>query len=231
MEMCGHATLGAVWLLHRLGHLPRNNFSIATLSGVVEARIREDTQLCVEISQPKGQTAALPDGARTELLSVLGIDESDLAAMAIRNAWTSRVKTLIPLKSTAILDGLEPDFGRIESFCEKIKSTGLYPFAATAPQTFDARQFPKSSGYPEDAATGIAAAALTFGLLEDGQVGPGDQAIRIRQGRAMGRPSQISVRLRRGADGTASGCWLGGDVRFAKSANGHAADKFSLPGG
>ena len=183
----------------------------------------------VEISQPKGQVAALPDedDAIAEILSILGVGRMDLAPLPVRNARTSRVKTLIPLKSVAILDGLKPDFGRIEQFCEKIGSTGLYPFAVcdSRARIFDARQFPKSSGYPEDAATGIAAAALTFGLLEAGQIAADSGPIQIRQGRAMGRPSRITVRLRTGLDGAISGCWLGGAVRF------DGRSKFPLPGG
>jgi PhzF family phenazine biosynthesis protein len=140
--------------------------------------------------------------------------------LPIRNAWTSRVKTLIPLKSTAILNALQPDFARMESLCERIGSTGLYPFAVSDPQAqiFEARQFPKSSGYPEDAATGIAAAALAFGLLEDGLIVAGNRPILVRQGRAMGRPSEIRVRFRTGEDGAVCGCWLGGAVRFEDSA-------------
>lgn len=229
MEMCGHATVGAVWLLDRLGRLPRGRVTIATLSGEVEARVENagTDEAKVEISQPKGQVAALPGGVIDEMLSILGIGRADLAPLPVRNARTSRVKTLIPLKSVAILDGLEPDFGRVEQFCEKIGSTGLYPFAASDPRTrtFDARQFPKSSGYPEDAATGIAAAALAFGLLEAGQVAADDRSIQIRQGRAMGRPSRITVRFRAGPDGAIAGCWLGGAVRFEERS------QFSFPGG
>jgi PhzF family phenazine biosynthesis protein len=229
MEMCGHATVGAVWLLDRLGRLPRDRLTIATLSGEVEARAEHagTAEAKVEISQPKAQVAALPDedDAIDELLSILGIGRTDLAPLPVRNARTSRVKTLVPLKSTGILDGLEPDFGRIAQFCEKIGSTGLYPYAVSGPQTFDARQFPKSSGYPEDAATGIAAAALAFGLLEAGQIAADSGPIQIRQGRAMGRPSQIAVRFRLGPDGAPAGCWLGGAVRF------EGRSKFSLPGG
>ena len=143
---------------------------------------------------------------------------SDLAPLPIRNARTSRVKTLIPLKSAAVLDALQPDFARIEACCERIGSTGLYPFALSDPGIFDARQFPKSSGYPEDAATGIAAAALAFGLLEDGLVAADTRPILVRQGRAMGRPSEIRVRFRTGEDGAVSGCWLGGSVRFEGAA-------------
>lgn len=231
MEMCGHATVGAVWLLDRLGRLPRGAVTIATLSGDVEARVENagTPEARVEISQPKGQVAALPDeeDAIAELLSILDIGRMDLAPLPVRNARTSRVKTLIPLKSVAILEGLKPDFGRIEQFCEKVGSTGLYPFAVCESQarTFDARQFPKSSGYPEDAATGIAAAALAFGLLEAGQIAADGGPIQIRQGRVMGRPSRIAVRLRSGLDGAISGCWLGGAVRF------DGRFKFPLPGG
>jgi PhzF family phenazine biosynthesis protein len=139
----------------------------------------------------------LPDANRSiaNIFSVLGIDETALAPRPIRNASTSRVKTLIPLKSAALLDGLRPDFARIERICEAIGSTGLYPFAVSDAErrVFDARQFPKTSGYPEDAATGIAAAALAFGLLESGQAAA-DDTIRVRQGRTMGRPSEIAVR-------------------------------------
>jgi PhzF family phenazine biosynthesis protein len=222
MEMCGHATVGAVWLLGRLGRLPRSAVTIATLSGVVEARVENagTERARVEISQPKGETAALDPASTSEILSVLGITDHEMGSLPIRNARTSRVKTLIPLKSTAILNALQPDFGRIESLCERIGSTGLYPFAASDAEAriFEARQFPKSSGYPEDAATGIAAAALVFGLLEDGLVLANARPILVRQGWAMGRPSEIQVRFRTGEDGAISGCWLGGAVRFEDAA-------------
>ena len=212
MEMCGHATLGAVWLLGRLGRLPGTDIRIATLSGVVEAHA---APAGIEISQPRGKLDPLPDEDQStgEILAVLGIDRTALALQPIWNASTSRVKTLIPLKSVAILDGLRPDFGRIERVCERIGSTGLYPFAVSGNGTFDARQFPKFSGYPEDAATGIAAAALAFGLLDSGQA-TARQPVRVRQGRAMGRPSEIRVRFQVDSVGTVQGCWLGGDVRF-----------------
>lgn len=226
MEMCGHATVGAVWLLDRLGRLPRSAVTIATLSGVVEARVEEGGtgQAMVEISQPRGEAAAIAEIFTDEILSVLGITASELAPLPIRNARTSRVKTLIPLKSVAILDALRPDFARIETCCERIGSTGLYPFAGSDAEDriFDARQFPKSSGYPEDAATGIAAAALAFGLLEDGLVAADNRPILVRQGRAMGRPSEIRVRFRTSEDGAVSGCWLGGAVRFEDAAEGHS---------
>lgn len=217
MSMCGHATVGAVWLLAQLGRVPGDRLTIATKSGRVEARVRKSAgaDVLVEVSQPAGHVEPLPDAdaAKAEILSVLGIGADDLAPLPIQNARTSRVKTLIPLKSVAMLDGLSPDFGRIEQLCTRIGSTGLYPYAISdrERQIVDARQFPRSSGYPEDAATGIAASALSFGLLSNGLVEASERQIAVRQGRAMRRASEIQIRFNLDA-GRVDGCWLSGVV-------------------
>lgn len=217
MSMCGHATVGAVWLLERLGRLRDDRLAIWTKSGRVEARIvRSASQdIVVEISQPAGVVEPLPDAnAAADILEVLGIRRDDLGPLPIQNAHTSRVKTLVPLRSVAILDGLSPDFGRIEPLCTAIGSTGLYPYAVAdrAGQVVDARQFPRASGYPEDAATGIAASALSFGLLSNRIVEASERQITVRQGRAMKRPSEILVRFNLDG-GRVTGCWLGGVVQ------------------
>lgn len=199
MEMCGHATLGAVWLLDRLRQLPRSTVSIATLSGPVQARVVGGQ---ASVSQPRGWCNNVEDAGA--VLDVLGLRPSDLMDRAPVNAATSRVKTLVPLRSVESLNNLRPDFARIASVCDAIGSTGLYPFAVVDPDQaiFSARQFPRSSGYPEDAATGIAATALAWGAWEFGLTSK--QRLVVRQGETMGRPSQITVER----DGDR--CWLSG---------------------
>lgn len=241
MSMCGHATVGAVWLLHRHGRVQRDRLRLLTRSGPVHARIAGRSNqsgesgdgAAVEISQPAGRVEAL-DGRRTRdaILEVLGIAEAQLAPLPIQNACTSRVKTLIPLASVADLDALQPRFDKVEALCADLGSTGLYPYAASdaARAVFDARQFPRASGYPEDAATGIAASALSFGLLANGAVDASVEAVTIRQGRAMHRPSQISVRFSFAGDdrrGAPDGCWLGGRVDVERA--GHAAAQPGSP--
>jgi predicted PhzF superfamily epimerase YddE/YHI9 len=210
MSMCGHATVGAVWLLHQNGRLRRDRLTIQTRSGPVQARItgHSNEGAAVEISQPTGDIEPLhAQSDQDAILDTLGITREQLAPLPIQNACTSRVKTLIPLASPADLDALL-----------------LYPYATfdAEHQIFDARQFPRSSGYPEDAATGIAASALSFGLLANGMVERSARTITIRQGRAMKRPSQISVRFSF-EDGVNTGspenCWLGGPVRFEAQAD------------
>jgi PhzF family phenazine biosynthesis protein len=218
MSMCGHATVGAVWLLDQLGRVPGDRLSISTKSGRVEARIRRSAgqDVLVEVSQPLGIVEPVPGGTEAEaaILKVLGLHSADLAPFPIQNARTSRVKTLVPLRDVSILDGLRPEFGQMEQLCSRIGSTGLYPYAIfdQDKQIVDARQFPQSSGYPEDAATGIAAAALSFGLLSNGLVEASERPIAIRQGRAMKHPSEIRVRFNL-EDGRVNGCWLSGIVQ------------------
>jgi PhzF family phenazine biosynthesis protein len=222
MEMCGHATVGAVWLLDHLGRLTGDTLRLRTPSGSIEACLSDGNtgERRVEISQPSGSIEDLRPDAEAAVLSVLGLSPEHCAALPIQNGRTSRVKTLVPLKSSEILDGLTPDFARIEDLCTAIGSTGLYPYAPAEgrERTFEARQFPRSSGYKEDAATGIAATALAFGLLKNGVVAEDARPLTIRQGRAMGRPSAIEVRFRFNDQGGIAGCWLGGTVRLEDEA-------------
>lgn len=211
MEMCGHATAGTVWLLGRKGALPeRDEVTVQTASGIVRARVVLDES--VQISQPAGHSETVEDSdAVLEVLGVLGLTHADLADLPVRNAATSRTKTLIPVRDVDRLDTIEPNLNRVEAVCARIGSTGLYPYAPSGDRQVDARQFPRSSGYPEDPATGIAAAALAFGLLADGLFSADERPMVVRQGRAMGRPSRISIQLDI-ADGQIRGCWLGGSV-------------------
>ncbi|ADI06748.1 PhzF family phenazine biosynthesis protein [Streptomyces bingchenggensis BCW-1] len=220
MSMCGHVTVGALWLLDRLGRLPGDEVRVFTPSGIVLGWLGGPVgRRTVEISQPLGAVEPLADVRVEFLLDVLGITRDDLAPAPVQNASTSRVKTLLPLASPALLDALRPDFDRVEEACTLVDSTGLYPYAVGDPgrPVFDARQFPRSSGYPEDAATGIAATALVAGLLAAGRVAPNAGAVHVRQGRAMGRPSRIDVRFARDGDAV-TGLRLGGAVALADGA-------------
>lgn len=220
MEMCGHATIGALWLLAVKGVLSGEQVRIETRSGAVTGYVDRASsgEPSVEISQPVGKVVDLSRTEEEDVLSVLKLSRRDLLDLPIQNAVTSRVKTLIPMKGVRELNALVPDPACIEACCGRIGSTGLYPYAVDhqGERRFEARQFPKSSGYPEDAATGIAAAALAFGLLKNDLVERNSERITIMQGRAMGALSEIRVRLGF-VDGRPVGCLLGGSVARMES--------------
>jgi PhzF family phenazine biosynthesis protein len=205
MEMCGHATVGATWLLNRLGLLPERTISITTLSGPVQARISAGR---ASVSQPRGHSRIVDD--TRQVLDVVGLRPSDLMDFPILNAATSRIKTLIPVRTLRTLNSLQPDTTRVSAVCDAIGSTGLYPFAVIdgSGGIFAARQFPRASGYPEDAATGIAATALAWSARTQGLTSA--NVMIVRQGEAMGRPSEITVTLDH------DHCWISGHAELMK---------------
>lgn len=220
MEMCGHATAGTTWLLHDLGRLENNKeVTYQTKSGLVRARVVDGSfyGLIAEVSQPRGWVKTMSDeDIRSSILEVLRIKEDDLhPSLPIQNAATSRTKTMIPVKDSSTLNRIAPNFPRIKTLCEQLDSTGLYLYALMENTGVDvgtaaeARQFPKASGYPEDAATGIAAAALSWAILENGLLKDGKLV--VRQGVTMGSPSEIRVRIED------EECWIGGNARYLES--------------
>ena len=208
MEMCGHATVGTLWALRQWGRWTTPRARVQTLSGSVDIEW-DVTGNRAWVSQPAVTTSSLTPAQCREVAAVLRIDP-ELPGLHMINASTSRVKTLIRLPTVSDLDAVAPDFRAMRDVCEAIGSTGLYPYALTADGA-SARQFPKASGYPEDAATGIAAAALWGYLNETGSV-PADGVYTVRQGVAMGSPS--AIQLRRRVD--AAGCWLSGETQWMR---------------
>lgn len=205
MSMCGHATIGALWVLRALGRLPVTEvLRIETPSGLVHARVPADGGP-IAISQPWGCRDVLAQDHKADLAEVLNVAPGQIGEAA--NARTSRVKTVIRLESEKLLQELKPRWDSVSQLCEKLETTGLYPFAwGQDPWLVHARQFPRNSGYPEDAATGIAAAALACALALAGELPRPHGVLRVRQGEAMGRPSEIEVEV----DAAAGTCWIRG---------------------
>lgn len=218
MEMCGHATIGALWLLRERGAWAGEPVALRTLSGTVHGRLGAAG---IEISQPRATIQTLDAAQTAAIAQCLDIAPQQILGPVL-NAATSRIKTLIRLRSTEELHGLQARAQQVQGLCESIGSTGLYPFALHegAAAHCSARQFPKSSGYVEDPATGIAAAALAWGLRRLQLAGEGAVQVVVHQGEAMGSPSRIVVQLPDARDADA-GCWLGGEALLEPAHGGH----------
>jgi PhzF family phenazine biosynthesis protein len=125
-----------------------------------------------------------------------------------RNSSVIRSKTLVHLNDVEDLRdkiriprGLSTSTGRntFADACGAIdESTGIYLYSHlqddSSTSSWEARQFPRASGYPEDPATGIAAAALAASMTKHysgGGLPPTNY--NIYQGMSMDRPSLIQV--------------------------------------
>mmetsp|Transcript_23465 Transcript_23465/g.49773 ORF Transcript_23465/g.49773 Transcript_23465/m.49773 type:complete len:365 (+) Transcript_23465:123-1217(+) len=162
---------------------------------------------CFRDKKFRNDTATMED-----FLDVLGLSTEDISSLegsinwpTFINSSVARPKTLIPIKSLDRLHSATSpaDPEKFCRLCESIDSTGIYIYAKigdadargeeTKGLSFEARQFPKSSGYGEDPATGIAAGALAASLHKRGITR--NDFYDIFQGTAMGKPSRIGVKL------------------------------------
>lgn len=218
MEMCGHATLGSAWLLRQAGIWTSESATVETLAGVFEIRY-DVASGRIDVGQPRGRVEPVAAASIPRIARLLSLDPEDILTInnhSVLNASTSRFKTLIPIRSVERLQAIDTatfDPEEVKATCDEINSTGLYPFAVAGDGEVHARQFPRSSGYVEDAATGIAASATLYGALEYGIISgaEGSDALTVYQGFALGRPSAIQVTLRK-AGAPEEGCWISGKV-------------------
>jgi trans-2,3-dihydro-3-hydroxyanthranilate isomerase len=197
MEMCVHATVAGLTLLHERHVLTAGAVRVQTPLGLLHADIATDGTVTVD-QFPPTIADAVP-AVVDELAQVLGCPSEKIMTLDTPRAVSvSRSKLLVEVDGVATLHDLHPDTEAVRRVCEALDVTGLYPFAlAPHPEPHVwARQFPRDSGYPEDAATGLAAAALAA-LLALRETEDGSYSYDIRQGQAMGRPSRITAHATR----------------------------------
>ncbi|MEJ2502532.1 MAG: PhzF family phenazine biosynthesis protein [Gemmatimonadota bacterium] len=119
---------------------------------------------------------------------------------------------LLPVADLAALDAMRPDFDRLEALGRDDRIIVFYPFVLDEPAgRVKARAFAPAVAIDEDPATGTAAASLGAYLARERLIEP-DVELRVRQGEAMGHPSEIRLRVRHD-DGRPRSIRVGGLVR------------------
>ena len=199
VALCGHATAaayGALALDGRLGNLPARVRSAAP-GGRVSGRVeRERDGVVVWMDMPVAERvgAELDLGAVAEAVG-LPVEVLTSRPRAAVEDVGIRV-ALLPVADLAALDAMRPDFDRLRELGRDDRVVVWYPFV------FDheagrirARSFAPAVDIDEDPATGTAVASLAAYLAREGLVAEHSE-LRIRQGEAMGRPSEIRLELR-----------------------------------
>jgi trans-2,3-dihydro-3-hydroxyanthranilate isomerase len=104
---------------------------------------------------------------------------------------------LVPVKNAAVLRRVKPNYGGwSEVFPLGHNSVYVYTETPDEPENdYAARMFAPGMGLGEDPATGAAAAALIGQLALDAPDGQTEYT--LRQGHEMGRPSRISMQIRK----------------------------------
>ncbi len=196
MGISGHATVAALTVQYWLGHLHPGSALVETSTGLFSATLSiagPDPRVTLEQNKPTFSASA----SREAVAGVLGVDISVIAPGPVQSVSVSRPKLLVPLVSADVLNNLSPHFEQLWDLCDRLEVSGLYPFAHTSELRsgcVQARQYPVRAGFPEDAATGVAAGALGAYLAHyDLGFATGVHRFQIGQGYAMGHPSSIDT--------------------------------------
>jgi len=198
MGVSGHATIAAITVARLDNTLKSDHFRVETVTGIFEVEsARRGDEIIVTLEQNKPVFGPTLD--RDVVARALNIDPKriGLAEGPIQSVSVSRAKLLVPLEDSKVLENLKPDYQALWELSEKLQVTGFYPFTRRTDKEnaqAEARQFPLRAGFPEDAATGVAAAALGAYLATyDRKCLTGQHVLRIAQGYAMQAPSLIEA--------------------------------------
>lgn len=199
VDLCGHATISALFTLAWLGRIKGENDTITiraqTRVGVLDLKVDfmdgKPTWVSMEQLTPEIHIAPAAHLA-TE---ILGLPTSALSdTMKIGCASSGLWACFVPLKTASDLKNIQIDSDRIEALWPNNSDlTGIYPFAFINENTTQGRFFvPPKYGIFEDPVTGTACGALGAYLLAQEKL-PQGGTLYARQGFEMGRGGTVRV--------------------------------------
>lgn len=142
VDLCGHATLAAAFVLFYRGDNKSDSIHFHTRSGELIVT-RQGERLSMDF--PRTELEPL-DSLPAGLLSALGIDEEE-----VMESWKA-FDYVIVIKDEKKLDALAPDFAALE----KIKTRGVVVTVSAQQFDFRSRWFGPQVGVNEDPVTGSA---------------------------------------------------------------------------
>lgn len=198
VDLCGHATaaaFGALALDGRLGPLPAELASTAP-GGDVRGRVeQEDDGLVVWMDMPIPRRVELELDVQS-IAEAVGLPYEVMASRPAAAVEDVGIRVaLLPVADIAALDAMRPDFTRLRELGGAHRIIVFYPFVLDEEAgRVRARSFAPAVEIDEDPATGTAAASLGAYLARENLLDPVAE-LRVRQGEAMGYPSELRLRV------------------------------------
>lgn len=223
IDFCGHATVALGWQLVWAERLrPGTPFLLETRAGSVS--LRADGDRVWYFSPPLDIRPVLPLLA-PELTGALGLPLQALhtelpLVCACAGGWS----VFLPLARPSMLAEVELDLSRVAAVCEALGVISLYVYAPLGGGRFAARDFAPLVGIPEDPVTGSGGGALIGVLAARGHLMPQGEVVTgvIEQGRELGTPGEVAVRVRLGAGQEVQHIEVGGQAVCGDTGEWHA---------
>lgn len=181
MPLCLHGILAAGYYLMQASNQLTCTVSVQnrTLQLFKQDNI---VQVAVSASAKEIEPPTFDNSLIQQMLNLKNQDDIDLyLPQTIKSVGSP--KLLIPLISPTILHSLKPNFDLIKRWSIENQVNGLYVYAKQD-NHFIARGFNPKGGHNEDAATGVAAAALALAF---------ERSITVYQGRVLHKVCKLEV--------------------------------------
>lgn len=209
---CGHATLAALHLLQRQGHLREGQVQLKTSGASGVARIN-DKDIFMSQTAPAFEPVQQPGS----FIQSIGLPAEALAG-DLEIVSTGNRFLVIPIKDGSSLKALRPDHDQIARLSNQFNLIGYYAYVGShrEPKRAYVRMFAPAYGIAEEAATGMAAGVLAGHL--DRQNPEANGPYEFYQGHLMASPSpsRLVVTLDKDQDQVAR-VWVGGQSRYVST--------------
>jgi len=163
VPLCGHATIATFSLLHSLGKLDKDAYTIETKAGTFNIQIEKDGMIFMEQNCPVYFETVKPD-IFCECFEDRFID----TALPIQIVSPGLKDIMLPVISKGHLEKLNPQFINMANLCRKLDVVGIHAFALTNNTDTIAicRNFAPLYGIDEESATGTSNCALACYLFK-----------------------------------------------------------------
>ncbi|MFJ7737738.1 PhzF family phenazine biosynthesis isomerase [Lysinibacillus sp. NPDC097287] len=165
MNLCGHATMGAIYALSMNGLLAKSALTVETNAGVLPIQIREENnQLLISMqhAQPQFQSFG---GSKADLAASIGLREEDLHSdypivYGSTGIWT----LIVPIKELSSFSKMTPNTDEFPEVLVEMPKASVHPICFEVrdhENDLHARHFSSPySGTIEDAITGTASGVM-----------------------------------------------------------------------
>lgn len=189
VDVCGHATIAAFFLLHQTELAATGRCICRTRAG--NLNVEAGNQVMMQMPQPRiiGTITETADIYRA--LGVSGYQPP----LPVQVVSAGLPDIMLPLADVATLQALQPNMTAIASITKRYEAVSIHPFALSDDgYTAHVRDFAPLYGIPEESATGTANASLTHYLHHHNHLSANAVCTFI-QGEAMGRPSVVATQI------------------------------------
>lgn len=200
---CGHATIAAHYARAVALGIREGTSVQLTGAGLMPVRILADGgDLRIRVTQGPPEIAPpLPESLSRRIRKSLGLAEGDAAGeLPVQVASTGHSKVMVPIRSRAALDRLEPDLPGLVALSRELGCSGYFAFTLDRPDPgalTQARMFAPAIGISEDPVTGNGNGPLGAYLVHHGAVPHDGRLFRFRgaQGDRRGRSGHVDVEV------------------------------------